>query len=143
MLLYFRMSDLERVFNKYSANGKYLEKDEFVHIARRVNPGMEKGLYKAFYFLFCEENPYMFFNSFKKWWDIKHVYLLDGGDKLLTAYQMYKAYKTGNGINIDDFKNLIEDLDILQDPKEFQFLDMDSNGVLSFAEFVNWLKWFS
>lgn len=155
---------VEGVFQKYSHNGKMsraqfslviLKLREHVDELSREDADLNIENLDALFDLFAGKHSMMDLLSFKQWWMSNDKFAYFTGEKsrlLKKAYRIYKKYSTLNKskekfgtrqMKLGDFSKLLEDLKIRNfDDDDFDNIDLNGDGVLSFKEFCKWLHWF-
>lgn len=156
---------IEDVFNHYSSSNGRMSRSNFSLVIARLSnhvpelKGIEMKTTEAAFNLFSNGGHYMSIAEFKRWWCSDDRFSYFAGKKsvrLSKAYKLYKKYSTvksinsstGNAMtrrmNISEFMKLLEDMKIDNENEkdEFDQLDEDGDGVLSFREFCAWLNWF-
>lgn len=149
---------LKSVFNKYDQDASgWLNNHQFTLLLARLGKyvpelkGVEIEVTNAvFAYLNVNGDGKMSFDEFQKWWysrckkPTSYSYFMGKKGQLLRkAYTLYKKY-TGISINMsyEQFNKMLDEMKITHGDDEFDRLDQDNNGVLSFSEFCNWLDWF-
>ena len=66
---------------------------------------------------------------------------------LIKAHNLFSSYAStvkgeSKGLRYSQFEDMMEDLNIKHEDDDFDNLDIDNNGLISFSEFCKWLKWF-
>ena len=85
--------------------------------------------------------------EFKAWWSSNECLELFRGEKkthLENAYSLYTRHARADakGLTIHSYGRLMNELMIEANDDDFDALDKNEDGVVSFAEFCAWLKWF-
>lgn len=87
----------------------------------------------------------MTFDEFNVWWrsDRFKYFHSNTGKQLVKAYRLYQKYADveTNNLSLENFKRLVLDLKLEGTELDFDMLDTDDDGVLSFKEFYRWLGW--
>lgn len=145
---------LRSVFDKYDRENKgYLNKNQFALFLSRLSnhvpelKGLEYTEAIATFKLFdCDSDDQLSYQEFKEWWLNKHKYQYFTGDisKLLKkAYELYSKYTKDNQyMTYLEFEKMMTDLNLPHSEYDFDLLNINGKGILSFQEFVNWLNWF-
>jgi Ca2+-binding EF-hand superfamily protein len=106
--------------------------------------GVEKQEIEAGFSLFVDGG--LSFANFRYWWRSSHKFDYFTGQKavlLRKAWGLYRKYALrGSQIDLESFMKMLDDLKIKGSEEDFDKLDVDDNGLLSFKEFTTWLKWF-
>ena len=150
------ISVLRSVFRKYDKdNNGYLTPEEFTLFINRLGKHVKTikkvtpETMKAFFALIDENSDGKIdFNEFCNWWntdeDKRYGYFSEEKAKLLRkSYNLYKTFCSDeNGMTIYQFGRLMDTLEIEWEEEDFDSLDQDENGLLSFEEFCRWLNWF-
>lgn len=156
---------IEDVFAKYSHEGRMV-RSQFSLVVAKLSKyvdelkGFEVETVEAAFSLFSSgAQAYMTLKEFKKWWSVSDKFSYFVGKKsrkISKAYQLYKRYSSVETLTISkerfenrkmslkEFLRLLEDMGIDNENEtdEFDQIDTDGDGVLSFKEFCAWLKWF-
>lgn len=61
---------------------------------------------------------------------------------VVEAWRLYHRFTIGNTIPYRMFDNLMSYMKVTYADTDFDYLDTNSDGVLSFSEFCSWLRWF-
>jgi len=146
---------LRSVFDKYDKQNKqFLTKLEFIHLVRRLtkhvkslqNVNIKDEISAVFNLFDFNGDGVMSFDEFKKWWFDKNKYTYFIGEKavlLRKAYSLYQHYASNElGMTLSNLKTMLNDLGISSKKDDFENLDTDRDGILSFKEFCTWLNWF-
>ena len=100
----------------------------------------------AFQLLAKDPSEGMSYNDFRRWWlsSDRYGYLI--GEKavlLRKAYQWYKINASSKGLTHEEFRCMMERLNLkLSTSATFDEIDQNCDGIVSFSEFCDWLKWF-
>jgi len=147
---------LKSVFNKYDTDKTgYLTPQQFTFLISRLGrhvkelKGVEFSTAQAvFGLLDTDGDKRLSFDDFVEWWrsedSERYSYFADEKSKLLSkAYNLYSTYvsETGNMTYLQ-FNNMMDELELDHGDYDFDILDTNDDGLLSFSEFVNWLNWF-
>jgi Ca2+-binding EF-hand superfamily protein len=150
---------LESVFKKYdNLNRGYLDSNQFIiflirlgkHV-KELNKITKMSAIAVFSFIDKNSDGKLNFNEFCNWWiaipSQRYSYFVgEKGELLRKSYKLYCEYSTSsfenNGMTIIQFEKMMDELEIEYDEEDFDALDKDCNGLLSFQEFCKWLKWF-
>lgn len=155
---------IEDVFAKYANNGR-MTRPQFslviVKLSKYVEElkGLELETVEAAFNLFSSGRQFMTLEEFKQWWSVSDKFSYFVGKKsrkISKAYRLYKRYSSietlttskdhieTRKMSLKEFLSLLEDLgiEIENDMDEFDQIDTDGDGVLSFKEFCAWLNWF-
>lgn len=155
---------IEDVFSKYSKNG-YMSRFQFALVVSKLSKhvkelkGVEGETVAAAFNLFSTGGQVMTIGEFKKWWgeSDKFSYFVGKRSRMISkAYALYKKYSSIETLNtstenfkarrmtLKEFLKLLGDLkiEVENDGDEFDQIDQDGDGALSFKEFCAWLKWF-
>ncbi len=145
---------LRQVFHKFDTdNTGYLEAEQFVNLIdalahhvpeiESVDPLVVKAVF-AYYDI--DGNGKLSFQEIYSWWISSDRFKFFVGDKarlLKRARQLYVTYAKGEGgMSFAEFESLLDDLQIRHDEAAFDELDDDGDGLMGFAEFIDWLDWF-
>lgn len=145
---------IKSVFSSYDKKKKgYLSFKQFTALLTRLSKhvpelkGMEMEASQGAFALFNKKaDGKLQYSEFRGWWlkEDKYSYLVGERAKLVhKAYNLYKRYTINNGsLSLDKFLAMMEDLGITCTADNFDQLDVNGDGVLSFEEFSRWLKWF-
>jgi len=146
---------LRSAFNRYDRDHTgSLSSSEFVLFLTRLGKhvkelkGVETSTAKAvFAFLDKDADGRMTFDEFCMWWldDASGRYGYFTGEKsrlLRKAYDLYSTHASSGGMTYHQFDNLLDQLGIEHTDYDFDALDENDDGVLSFPEFCEWLQWF-
>ncbi len=149
---------LRSVFDKFDINkSNSLSLTQFINILvklQKVIPGMDKDEFKiatAVFTLYDKDNTgSLSFEEFCGWWKSEYLVYNKGkslshflGKKkelLLKAYDLYKKYSEKDGLTYNGFFEMLDNLNIVYDEDDFDRLDKDFDGILSFNEFCFWLS---
>ena len=108
----------------------------------------------AFNLLDCDRDGALSFEEFCDWWargeSERYSYFIgDKGQLLKKAYAMYIKYTLSNSqddqpqpMTYDQFERMMEELGLPHSEYDFDDLDQDDDGLLTFDEFCEWLNWF-
>lgn len=147
---------LRSAFNKYDEDKSgSLSNSEFIMFLKRLGryvndlKGVEESTANAVFALLDKNaDGRLTFNEFCTWWisDASEKYTYFTGDTaplLRKAYNLYKLSTRGEGrMSYNQFENLLDKLGIEHTDYDFDDLDQDEDGLLSFPEFCDWLNWF-
>jgi len=145
---------LRAVFNKYSTKGSgYLTLQQFVLLVTRLGKhvsqlrGVEFTEAQSAFALFDKDaDKRLSFSEFSNWWTSEDKYSYFSGEKavlLRKAYALYSEYTNGEaGMSISRFSEMMETLKISYSDMDFDRLDKNEDGLISFDEFCQWLDWF-
>lgn len=155
---------IKSVFSSYDTDTKgYLSFKQFTALLTRLAKhvpelkGIELEAAQSTFALFNRNaDGKLQYAEFRGWWlkEDKYSYLVGERAKLVhNAYNLYKRYtstSTGEGstststtaLSLDKFLAMMEDLGITCTADNFDQLDINGDGLLSFEEFSRWLKWF-
>jgi len=153
---------LESVFKKYDFRGSgYLDIEQFTLFLVRLGKHV-KELKKVssettiavFALIDRNTDGKINFNEFCEWWstDESRRYGYFTGEKkrlLRKSYDLYRKYSSNDtsitrksGMTLAQFGKMMNTLKIEYTEEDFDALDEDDNGTLSFEEFCRWLNWF-
>ena len=144
---------LKSFFDKFNKDKSgNLVYSEFVEIINRLSKHVpelhdvsNKDLRGVFKLIDENSDNYIKFKEFNKWWNREDKYDLIVGknsELLLKAFDLYISYARGNKMTIDEFTDMMEDLEISFSEDGYENLDTSLDGTLNFQEFCNWLNWF-
>ena len=142
---------LRCVFDKYNINKDgYLCYSEFkrfiIRLAKHTNVNTNQDSIKyAFAYLDTDGDGRLSFDEFKSWWLKEGKYDIFCGTKsilLRKAYKLYQTYTSDDKMSLSNFRQMMVDMGIDFEEEEFYNIDIDKNGILTFDEFVKWLRWF-
>lgn len=153
---------IKSVFSSYDKDKKgYLTFKQFYSLLNRLSKhtpiltGVELETARSSFALFNKkEDGKLTFAEFRGWWlkEDKYSYFVGERAKLVhKAYGLYKRYSEGGSVSpspssgsitMEKFIAMMTDLGIKCTAYDFDMLDTNSDGVLSFEEFSGWLKWF-
>jgi Ca2+-binding EF-hand superfamily protein len=147
---------LRSVFNRYdkSRTGS-LSSSEFVLFLTRLGKHVKEleqignteiiSVAKAVFALFDKDcDGRMTFDEFCLWFNSSENCSYFTGEKaflLRKAYDLYTSASSGR-MTHSQFNDLLDKLGIEHTEYDFDALDNDEDGLLSFSEFCNWLNWF-
>lgn len=108
--------------------------------------------FKAF-FTYVDENcdNKIYFGEFTCWWKgdtstsqtTRYKPFADENkDLFMKAWRLYNKFTIGHFIPYRRFKYVMNALNIQYSDYDFDIIDTNSDGVISFSEFCEWLKWF-
>jgi len=145
---------LRQVFKKFDThNTGYLDSDEFhnliVGVAKQVTTLNHTDISTteaAFAYYDRNRDGKLSFQEIYKWWISEKRFRFFMGDcagLIKKARQIYKSYaKTSTkGMTFAEFERLLDDLKIQHEETAFDNIDTDDDGLVSFTEFFDWLKW--
>lgn len=146
-------SVLRAVFNKYDTDKSgYLSPQQFIFLVSRLSKhvpelqGVEFSNAQTAFVLFDKDaDQLLSFSEFKDWWSSNDKYTFFSGEKavlLRKAYALYTEYTQGGTLNLSKFSEMMESLGITYNDSDFDILDKDKDGRISFDEFCRWLNWF-
>jgi Ca2+-binding EF-hand superfamily protein len=150
---------LDSVFKKYDKlNRGYLDLDQFILFLVRLGKHVielrkvtKSSAIAVFSFIDKNSDGKINYEEFSSWWgyNASQRYSYFTGEKselLKKSYNLYCEYSTSsfekNGINIMEFEKMMDEFKIEYDEEDFDKLDKDEDGLLSFQEFSLWLNWF-
>jgi Ca2+-binding EF-hand superfamily protein len=153
---------LDSVFKKYDKlNRGYLDLDQFIlflvklgkHV-KELKKIKENTAIAVFSFIDKNSDGKINYEEFCNWWGLSNSserYSYFTGEKselLKKSYELYCKYSTTssfekNGIAIMQFEKMMDEFKIdYNEEEDFDKLDKDEDGLLSFQEFCLWLNWF-
>lgn len=152
---------LKAIFAKYSEPSRgvsgttteksYMKKGQFILMISKLSQRIKElekidiECIEAVFYLIAGDSI-LDFGEFERWWlsGSKFFYFTDqdARGKLQKAYKLYRKYATDDKVNLEGFLRLIGDLKLIGTPDDFDDLDVDDDGLLSFREFCDWLRWF-
>jgi Ca2+-binding EF-hand superfamily protein len=156
-------SIVKKVFKKYAAGSRTMTLKQFSNVIANLSLhltaiSMKENNVDAVYYYFISGKSEMDLDCFKKWWlhPDKIAFFGKKSKTLLKAFKLYKKYssirKKGETLDIrkmdiKEFTILLEDLGLTEkddeiQEEEFDLVDTDGDGMLSFREFCDWLDWF-
>lgn len=145
---------LRAVFNKYDTKGVgYLTLQQFILLITRLGKhvsqlrGTEFAEAQSAFALFDKDSDKkLSFSEFSDWWTSEDRYSFFSGEKaelLRKAYVLYSKYTQGEAaMTISKFSEMMEALEISYSETDFDALDKNEDGLISFDEFCQWLDWF-
>ncbi len=144
---------LKAVFEKYDPKKSgYLTRKQFIFLIDRLSkyvPELRgaqiKEAQSAFALFDKNSDKKLDFQEFSDWWASKDKFTFFSGEKsklLRKAYVLYTKYAQKDGMTISEFSTMMEALGISHSDIDFDILDENDDGLLSFAEFCRWLNWF-
>jgi len=147
---------LRAVFSKYDTKDTgYLSLQQFTFLITRLRKyvpelrGVEFAEAQSAFALFDKDgDKRLSFSEFREWWTSKDRYSYFSGEKavlLRKAYALYSEYLPEKGkaaLNISKFSEMMEALGITYTESDFDRLDKNEDGLISFDEFCEWLDWF-
>jgi Ca2+-binding EF-hand superfamily protein len=86
------------------------------------------------------------FDEFYIWWKYSDKFKLmhgDAGRHISKANHLYTSHakSENNQLTYDEFEGLLHSLKVEHGEDYFDEIDKDGNGLMSFREFFDWLKW--
>lgn len=154
------LSTLKKVFSIYSITPSNPRDEYFMNVIQvqkflgelaSYNPvlkSVDDELVKAFFSLVdVNVDGKIFFEEFVEWWrgDSRERYEVFKPEKrelLRKAWRIFHRFSIGNVIPYRKFEGLMGYLNTPHSSIDFDILDINNDGVLSFSEFCDWLKWF-
>jgi len=145
---------LKAVFSKYDTKSTgFLSLQQFILLVTRLAKyvpelhGIEFSTAQSSFALFDRDaDKHLSLKEFKDWWRSKDKYTFFEGEKailLRKAYALYKEYTGENSaMNLYEFSQMMETLGITYKETDFDLLDRNEDGLISFDEFCKWLNWF-
>lgn len=153
---------IKEIFDKYATlaspklshksdnpNGT-ITKSSFVLMVNKLSHHIEEiknvdiATIEAVFFL-STRGKCMTFDEFNLWWrnDRFHYFHPGTGKELVKAHKLYQKYADPETsvLSLENFKRLVTDLKLEGTELDFDMLDTDDDGVLSFKEFYRWLGW--
>lgn len=145
---------LRALFAKYTPNSKTMNLENFTLFIlklQKIDPKLHKAnldITPAL-FAYISNSEELNFSDLLEWWELQHKYsffFYPISNYLIRAYTLFQEFSTNGTMKYLDFLRFIENqennpsLDLSE--IAFDLLDRDSNGVIGFREFCNWLKWF-
>ncbi len=142
---------VEEVFRRYAkTQSNKIVLSEFILILKKLKMVVveEKVAVALFAYLDTNMNGALSQEEFKNWISSPIKYDLLMGkrrDRLLMAYDLFCKYNTGDnsGLTYNDFEKMLVDLGIAHTEYDFDKLDNNADGLISFYELCQWLKWLS
>lgn len=142
-----------KVFQKYDIESKsYITLKQFISLIRDLEftqlssyKNNYKKVARVFLLFNKNSNGKLDFDEFYDWWNNENKFSLFTGKKaklLKKAFSLYTTHVEGKKMTISEFENLMEDLDISHTDIDFDAIDKDHDGLISFYEFCSWLNWF-
>ena len=142
---------LEDIFEKFASDGVMKSKGfvKFIrqisgHIQDTLELKIEEGADKALFY-FLAEGKTLSFDNFKRWWVREDKFEILSGKKaklLLKAWDLFSRYSSRGFIDMDNFLDLMMDLQLRGTEDDFDTLDINNDGKVDFREFCEWLRWF-
>ncbi len=144
---------LRAVFNKYDTKKTgYLSLQQFILLITRLGKhvrelrGVEFAEARSAFALFDKDSDgKLNYAEFANWWTSENRYSYFSGEKailLRKAYALYTKYTNGEAMTISKFSEMMEALGITYSEADFDALDKNEDGLISFDEFCQWLEWF-
>ncbi len=146
---------LRAVFNKYDKDrNNNLSLQQFVLLLSRLGRhvkelrGVEfQEARAAFALMDRDSDGLLSFDEFCNWWVSKNKYNYFTGETsnlLRKAYRLYTSYTKDQNrkMTYNQFENMMDELGISHTEFDFDVLDNNNDGLLSFEEFCKWLNWF-
>lgn len=84
------------------------------------------------------------FQEVYSWWVSSNKFKLLSGvaaKHISKANRLYSSYASGTQLTYNEFEELLEYLKLEHNELCFDEIDDNSDGLLSFREFCNWLNW--
>lgn len=144
---------LHSVFKRYDVNNTgYLDVSQFVNLIshlRKYIPQLKntkKDTITAIFALMDKNlDNKIDFNEFSKWWNNSKSCEMFAGEnaaKLKKAYSLYQTNSSENKMTHEQFTDMLKELNLSYSYEDFYILDQNSDGIMSFSEFCDWLRWF-
>jgi len=144
-----------KVFNRFDKPGKgYLTRDEFFQFIQTLSSLFDKKInisnkiFSDALFDYLNNNgkdklPY---KDFKKWWSLRneeryYFFIPDKKKKIIKAHRLYRYYTKHKDMDYHEFMNMVAEMNLNYSDYDFDILDRDRDGLLSFKEFCDWLKY--
>lgn len=156
------MTTLKRAFSIYSVTPSDVKTPYFMNVMQvskfledlsSYNPilkNIDDELIKAFFSLIdvnCDGK--IFFDEFVAWWrgeiscrERFETFKPDKRELLRKAWRIFHRFSIGNVVPYRKFEAMMGYLNVPYASIDFDLLDLNNDGVLSFSEFCDWLKWF-
>lgn len=148
---------LDSVFKRYDTlNSGYLNLEQFTSFLSRLGKHVKEvrktspETIRAVFALIDENSDGKInFDEFCGWWNTdasqRYGYFTGEKKKLLRkSYDMYRKFSSSSerGMTLLQFGRLMDTLGNEWTEEDFDSLDDDGDGTLSFEEFCRWLNWF-
>ena len=143
---------LRTVFAKFDEDKTgYLNKQQFTRFLIKLskyNPtvAIESDNINALFLLFdSDHDDKLSYDDFSRWWNSGTLRV--PAELLSKAYSLYIDHSSqirqgGRGMNINQFEEMMGRLRLRYQEEMFDQIDSNEDGLLTFDEFVKWLKWF-
>jgi len=143
---------LKRVFDKFDkTRGGYLTADQFIEFIKILSAhipelkGHDAYTIKSIYkYMDKNGDSKLSFSEIYNWWLSPKKYTLYTANsvKLITkANKLYSSYAKKSQLTYDEFEELLTYLKVQHEDCEFDDIDRNGDGLLSFCEFFDWLGW--
>ena len=116
----------------------------------QVLQDLDIELVKAFFALIDRDcDGKISYREFTGWWRSEfssrakyHVFETQSRVRLRTAWRLFQRFAIGKCIPYHRFEYMMDYLKIHYSDTDFDVLDLNADGKLSFAEFSDWLNWY-
>jgi Ca2+-binding EF-hand superfamily protein len=143
---------VRNIFDQFKSPGtEVMNSSCFLKLLRKLSAeipelkGVEMDHSNAAFNYYASSSGALTFEDFYKWWKSSDRFSIFTGEKaniLRKAYRVYCKYSQEGVMSLDQFMHLLDDFNRNGDDKDFDMIDENDDGVLSFSEFCSWLKWF-
>lgn len=144
-----------KVFNRFDKDMKgYLTRDEFYRFIQTLSSLFDKKMCISnemfsnalFDYLNTNGKHKLRYNDFLKWWSLSnekryHFFVPDNKKKIIKAHRLYRYYTKSKDMNYHEFMNMVAEMNLNYSDYDFDILDRDRDGLLSFREFCDWLRY--
>lgn len=144
-----------KVFDRFDKNKKgYLTRTEFNQFIRTLSSLFDKNLFISsekfsnalFDYLNNNGKNKLKYRDFERWWSVSneeryYFFIPDKKKKIIKAHRLYKFYTKHKDMNFHEFMNMVAEMNLNYSDYDFDILDRDNDGLLSFREFCNWLNY--
>lgn len=111
---------------------------------------LDMELVKAFFALVDRDcDGKISYAEFTGWWRSEYttrerydIFRQETRPLLRSAWRLFQRFCIGKCIPYRRFEYMMDYLRVHYSDTDFDVIDLDSDGVLSFSEFCEWLKWF-
>ena len=146
---------LKKAYEKYDVHNIGLTSVEFSKLVLDLVPHVkelkhvDKYAIQSVHRYYDDDNDgKLSFDEFCIWWTSANKFKLmhgEAGKHISKANRLYtshaKSNDNNNQLTYDEFEGLLHSLKVEHNIDYFDEIDKDGNGLMSFREFFDWLKW--